>query len=78
MLSTFRINQGLVGQRHHENRSPVKHKKKERKAIGNTITATEGSKQELSLGVESAGHRVYCKPKLPFTSSPTIKQITNL
>ena len=52
--------------------------KKERKAIGNTITATEGSKQELSLGVESAGHRVYCKPKLPFTSSPTIKQITNL
>ena len=52
--------------------------KKERKAIGNTITATEGLKQELSLGVESAGHRVYCKPKLPFTSSPTIKQITNL
>ena len=52
--------------------------KKERKAIGNTITATEGSKQELSLGVESAGHRVYCEPKLPFTSSPTIKQITNL
>ena len=51
--------------------------KKERKAIGNTITATEGSKQELSLGVESAGHRVYCKPKLPFTSSPTIKQIMN-
>ena len=38
-------------------------KREERKAVAQKITAAEGSNQELSFAVESAGHCVYCNNK---------------